>query len=136
MTPRPRRFPAWKWASTGLVVLALGILTSGVGSAQTLGPSVSISIIDAPRAQPKWGYAPTTRKIAPGTWVTWSNDGEETHTVTAIDGSFDSGDLNPSDGFSWYFDQPGTYQYTCAQHSWMNGTVVVGEGGDGSGVQS
>jgi len=49
--------------------------------------------------------------------------------VTADDGSFDSGDLEPSDGFSWYFDTPGTYTYTCADHPWMTGTIIVGDGG-------
>jgi plastocyanin len=88
----------------------------------------SISIVDAPRPEPKWGYAPRTSKIAPGTWVTWSNDGEDAHTVTAVDGSFDSGNLDPSEGFSWFFDQPGTFQYTCSLHSWMTGTIEVAHG--------
>jgi plastocyanin len=54
--------------------------------------------------------------------------------VTAVDGSFDSGDLDPSQGFSWFFDQPGTYQYTCVQHPWMSGTIIVAE--DGSAAES
>ena len=43
---------------------------------------VSVNIVDAPRPQPKWGYAPGTRKIQPGSWVTWSNNGQDAHTVT------------------------------------------------------
>jgi plastocyanin len=92
---------------------------------QTLGPSVSINIVE-PKDQSKWGYAPATRRVAPGTWVTWSNNGQDEHTVTALDGSFDSQNLEPSEGFSWYFDQPGTQvQYTCTLHPWMNGTIIV-----------
>jgi plastocyanin len=86
---------------------------------------VAISIVDAPRPQDEWGYAPSTRTVPAGTWVTWSNAGEETHSVTASDGSFDSGDLDPSEGFSWYFDQPGSFQYTCVEHPWMAGTIEV-----------
>ncbi len=108
--------------------VALSLVGFSAASAQTIGPSVSISIVDAPRPQEKWGYAPTARKVAVGTWVTWTNNGQDAHTVTANDGSFDSGDLDPSDGFSWYFDQPGTYTYTCAEHPWMNGTIIVGNG--------
>lgn len=85
----------------------------------------SVNIVDAPRPQMKWGYAPATRVVPPGTWVTWSNNGEDAHTVTALDGSFDSGNLDPSEGFSWYFDQPGTYPYLCSWHPWMLGRVVV-----------
>ena len=96
-------------------------------SALAVGKSVSINIVDAPRPTPKWGYAPATRRVAPGTWVTWSNAGQDGHTVTAVDGSFDSGNLDPSEGFSWYFDQSGTFQYVCTLHPWMSGTIVVGE---------
>ena len=93
------------------------------------GDDVAVNIVDAPRPQPKWGYAPTTRKIQPGTWVTWSNSGQDAHTVTAMDGSFDSGNLDPSEGFSWFFDQPGTFEYVCTLHEWMVGKIVVGDGG-------
>jgi len=105
--------------------LALAALSVSGAHAQTLGPSVSISIVE-PKDQSKWGYAPATRKIAPGTWVTWSNDGQDEHTVTADDGSFDSANLDPSQGFSWFFDQPGvTVHYTCTLHPWMTGSIVV-----------
>ena len=61
-----------------------------------MGEPTSIAIVDAPRPQAKWGYAPATRTIAAGTWVTWSNAGQDAHTVTALDGTFHSGDLD------WY----------------------------------
>ena len=106
---------------------ALVLLAMTGGRALAVGESVSIAIVDAPRPQTKWGYAPGTRTVAPGTWVTWSNDGQDAHTVTALDGSFDSGDLDPSEGFSWYFDQPGTIEYVCALHPWMTGKIVVAD---------
>jgi plastocyanin len=111
---------------------ALALVTVLPSSAQTIGPSVSISIVDAPRVQSKWGYAPGQRKVPEGSWVTWTNNGGDAHTVTADDGSFDSGDLEPSDGFSWYFDTPGTYTYTCADHPWMTGTIIVTDEGQPS----
>ncbi len=124
----PRRGPLRRWVPVIAGLAAFGLVSFGSASAQVLGPSVSISIVDAPRPQQKWGYAPTARKVPVGSWVTWTNNGQDAHTVTADDGSFDSGDLDPSDGFSWYFDTPGTYTYTCAQHPWMTGMVVVGNG--------
>jgi plastocyanin len=89
---------------------------------------VSVNIIDEPRPQDKWGYAPGSPRVAPGTWVTWSNNGYDAHSVTAVDGSFDSGPLNPSEGYSMYFDQDGTYEYLCSLHTWMTARVVVGSG--------
>jgi plastocyanin len=57
-------------------------------------------------------------------------DGEEQHTITADDGSFDSGILNPGDTFSLTFDTPGTSAYYCQIHGGpggvgMAGTIVV-----------
>jgi plastocyanin len=124
---RPMR-PGWLRLRLVSASLAVGSLVLGATSAFAIGDVTSVSIVDAPRPQPRWGYTPGTRKIAPGTWVTWSNDGQDEHTVTAADGSFDSGDLDPSEGFSWFFDQPGTFTYVCTLHPWMTGTVIVGDG--------
>jgi plastocyanin len=108
------------------LAVAAALLLASSGDVLAVGAQVSISIVDAPRPQPRWGYAPETRTIAHGTWVTWSNDGQDAHTVTAADGSFDSGNLNPSEGFSWYFDQSGTFAYVCSLHPWMTGKIIVG----------
>jgi plastocyanin len=110
------------------VILAVAALLLVAPSGASAAALVSVNIVDTPRPQDRWGYSPVTRKVAPGTWVTWSNAGTDTHTVTAVDGSFDSGDLDPSEGFSWYFDQPGTFEYVCTLHPWMTGKIVVGDG--------
>ena len=102
------------------------LLTSVLPS--SAAPMASINIVDAPRPLPKWGYAPGTRKVDIGTWVTWSNAGQDPHTVTALDGSFDSGNLDPSDGFSWFFGDAGTFAYVCSLHPWMTGKIIVGDG--------
>jgi plastocyanin len=57
--------------------------------------------------------------------VIWTNNDVAPHTVTAKDGSFNSGNMNPGDTFEFTFTQPGSYEYGCSYHSWMNGTVVV-----------
>jgi len=118
---RPGRLRALGLASVAVLLL-------GSHSALAAPSLVSINIVDTPRPQEKWGYAPGARTVAPGTWVTWSNAGTDAHTVTAEDGSFDSGELDPSQGFSWYFDQPGTYAYVCTLHPWMQGKIIVGNG--------
>ncbi len=114
------------------LLLSVAALTVSLlfGAVTTSGQAlVSISIVDDPRPVEQWGYAPANRRVPVGSWVTWSNDGYDAHSVTAVDGSFDSSILNPSEGFSWYFDQDGTYEYVCALHEWMVGRVIVGSGG-------
>jgi plastocyanin len=115
-----------RWFLPAAVFATASLFAASNAAAQST--LVSVNIVDDPRPQDKWGYAPGSRRVPVGTWVTWSNSGYEAHTVTALDGSFDSGELNPSEGFSWYFDQDGTYQYVCALHTWMTGKVIVGTG--------
>jgi len=57
--------------------------------------------------------------------VEWKNNDDTPHTVTAVDKSFDSGNLNAGDVFTHTFTTPGTYQYSCSYHPWMKGTVIV-----------
>lgn len=113
-----------------LSLIALALLGGTLFSPMTAASQalISIDIVDDPRPVEKWGYAPAARMVAVGTWVTWSNSGYDAHTVTALDASFDSGVLLPSEGFSWYFEQDGTFEYICTLHDWMVGRVVVGSG--------
>ncbi|MDA4132330.1 MAG: cupredoxin domain-containing protein [Thaumarchaeota archaeon] len=60
--------------------------------------------------------------------VTWVNNDNAAHTITARDGSFDSGNIGSGGSYTYTFTTPGTYRYYCAYHSWMTGTVVVEAG--------
>jgi plastocyanin len=70
-------------------------------------------------------------RIQPGQSIEWPNDGNSPHTVTADDGSFDSGNLTPGATFTSAFDQPGVFAYHCTYHGapgvGMAGVVVVGD---------
>ena len=79
---------------------------------------IPVSIIDMV-------YAPATVEVSAGTTVHWTNDDSVIHTVTARDGSFNSGVMQTGDMFSQTFDEPGTYDYFCAIHPLQGGTVVV-----------
>jgi plastocyanin len=58
--------------------------------------------------------------------VMWAfDDGGTAHTVTADDGSFDSGPLDHGE-FHHAFGAPGVYRYHCKIHPKMVGTVTVG----------
>jgi len=70
--------------------------------------------------------------VNPGTTVYWYNAGEVPNTVTADDGSFDSGQLNPGDSYIVTFLGSGRLSYYCQLHPEMVGSVTVG-GGSGGG---
>ena len=70
-------------------------------------------------------FSPVSMKVKAGTQITWTNKDEEPHTVSSNDGVFRSFALDTNDSFSFKFDKPGTYKYTCTIHPRMTGTVVV-----------
>jgi plastocyanin len=72
-----------------------------------------------------FAFAPIEVQAEAGDTVAWTNEDPTAHTVTADDGSFDSGTLQAGAGFSHRFDDPGTYDYTCAIHPAMRATVRV-----------
>ena len=72
-----------------------------------------------------FAFAPEVTEVEAGTEVTWNNDDPAEHTVTAIDGDFESNNLAEGESFSFTFDQPGTFAYRCAIHPDMEGAVNV-----------
>jgi len=81
-------------------------------------------------------FDPVQTAIAPGTTVTWVNNDEEAHTVTADDGLFDSGRLAPGDSYSVWFDGSGMVAYHCEPHPHMTGTIEVGQASSSGGETS
>lgn len=70
-------------------------------------------------------YNPRTITVVSGASVRFTNAGAAPHTVTARDGSFDSGFMARGDAFRHVFVAAGTYQFFCDFHPQMTGTVVV-----------
>ncbi len=70
-------------------------------------------------------FTPVVLEITVGDTVTWINDDDTEHTVTAFEGAFDSGELAEGASFSFTFDSPGEYRYRCLFHAEMQGTIVV-----------
>jgi plastocyanin len=71
-------------------------------------------------------FSPASVSVTAGGTVTWTNnDAGIPHTVTADNGSFDSGNLTTGQSFSQTFNAAGTFAYHCTIHPQMTGTVVV-----------
>lgn len=81
-------------------------------------------------------FDPGQLDVSAGTTVTWTNGDTVPHTVTADDGLFDSGTLNPGESYSVWFDGTGTVTYHCKIHPDMKGSVVVGGDGGAGGTTS
>jgi plastocyanin len=70
-------------------------------------------------------FMPTPLTVKAGSTVTWTNMDDEPHTVVSDTGLFKSGGMDTNESFSFKFDKPGTYHFTCSIHPRMVGTIVV-----------
>jgi plastocyanin len=107
-------------AATLLLVIAPACGSDEAGDAameaSTGGDTVSIE---------DFVYKPAELTVKAGTTVSFTNEDGFAHTVTADDRSYDSGNLDEGESFDHVYDQPGTYEYFCAIHNSMTGSVVV-----------
>jgi len=106
------------------VILMLALVGAGavkvLAATSTQAPTTQVNIDG-------YAFKAPSITIATGTVVVWKNLDDDPHTVTAVDGSFDSGGLAQGDTFRHTFSKPGTYQYYCKVHPMMRGTVIVKE---------
>jgi len=70
-------------------------------------------------------YSANVLRVKVGTTVNWTNNDGIVHTVTAVDGSFDSGFLGEAESWSHTFDTVGEFEYFCIPHPWMRAMVIV-----------
>jgi len=77
-------------------------------------------------------FGPAVLRVKPDLPVEWRNVGRIAHSVTADDGSWDSGLLQSGQSYRHTFTQAGIYRYYCVPHGarggrGMAGVVVVGD---------
>jgi plastocyanin len=98
-----------------------GDVTSTTGSSPSTppdGPTAEITIS---------GFSfGSNQTVAVGTTVTATNRDPFGHTWTSTDQLWDSGTLSEGEGFSFTFDEAGTFSYFCRLHSTeMGGSITV-----------
>ena len=115
---------AWRRAAALVLITALAGVIGGV----VAGPAgASVARVELVRQR----FAPARAEIQLGDTVIWKA-GDDGHTVTARDGTFDSssrGLMAEGDQFRWRFRVPGTYAYYCRVHQnrGMQGEIVVAD---------
>ena len=63
--------------------------------------------------------------VRAGDVVAWKNEDSVEHTVTALDGSFNSGNIKPNGSWRLVAKKPGRYDYYCTLHPNMKATLIV-----------
>ena len=70
-------------------------------------------------------FGPSSKTVAVGTTIIWTNQDAVGHTVTSTTGLFASGTLGQGGTFSFTFSTAGIYNYKCTIHPSMTGTITV-----------
>ncbi|WP_259316495.1 cupredoxin domain-containing protein [Kitasatospora xanthocidica] len=127
--------------ASALLLAAGPVLTGCVSSFMVPGPEETSSTVapPSPSAAPPspspftgtvtirdFSFEPADFTLGPGTAVTVTNTGTTAHTLTAQDGTFDTGPIAPGGSATLTAPtQPGGYSYLCTFHHFMRGILTV-----------
>jgi plastocyanin len=104
------------------VVITLNVTSDGATSAASAGKGAktanSISIAN-------FQFSPEPLVVSAGTDVKVTNNDGTVHTVTAVDKTFDTGDLDGGASATITLAKAGTFKYYCDIHNYMTGTIEV-----------
>jgi plastocyanin len=70
-------------------------------------------------------FYPYRAQVKVGNRILFVNNGNTLHEIVAVDGSWGTGPLSPSQEVWVTFDKPGIYTYICKDHPWVYGQIIV-----------
>ncbi|MHB8103056.1 MAG: cupredoxin domain-containing protein [Methanosarcina sp.] len=116
------------------LILVIAIVASGCSSTPTTTPNPTPAPATTPMPVPQNQQAytvniqnnafnPSSLQVPAGSTVKWVNLDSVQHEPKG--NVFDSGPLNQNGVFEHTFNQAGTYNYACAIHPSMQGTITV-----------
>jgi len=84
----------------------------------------------------EFSFNPYRARMASGTKMMFVNNGLIRHEVVALDGSWGTGPLSPTQQAWVRFDKPGQYAYICKEHPWSYGQIIVTPSVEGADAAS
>ena len=120
-----------KWFGATLITLTLGFgwaigLSGAYQSAPAATPAAATASTAGSRLEIKqFRFSQPVLTVPVDATVTWVNQDDDAHTVTADDRGFTSAGLDRGEQFTHQFTAPGTYGYHCALHPKMTAKIVV-----------
>lgn len=98
--------------------LAAALLAGGPMPAPAALPAATVHIKNDK-------FVPAALAVPAGSSVTFVNDDQEPHTVSATDKSFDSEGIDANQSWTHTFTKAGSFAYFCEMHPYMHGTISV-----------
>jgi amicyanin len=111
---------------THSVIFALLLAGSLASDANAEDKTATNAAVASPAVHiDNFAFSPQEITVAPGATVTWVNRDDIPHNVVASNKAFRSKVMDTDQQYSFTFSTPGTYEYFCALHPHMKGTVIV-----------
>jgi plastocyanin len=105
-------------ASTHPAATPTAAATSASTASKPVSGAVTVSIKN-------YMFMPMSLTVKAGTKVTFHNDDQTTHTATANNGAFDTGNVAPGKSVTVTMTKTGVAKYHCAFHAFMMATITV-----------
>jgi plastocyanin len=122
MNPALKR-PSLRWLLP-LAVLAVAVAAMGYNST-AYAEDYGVEIVEPSFDPQTWGYSVNPIVVRVGDNVSWVNTGVAPHSVTAYDGSFDSGIMVSGAVWTFTASTPGEFWYYCTLHPDMQSAIIV-----------
>ena len=106
--------------AAGIAVLVTVSVSGDGGGGATVRSAAADTVVIK-----NFSFSPNPITVKAGTPITVINDDNTTHTFTADNGAFDTGDLNSGQRRSLTVDRAGTYPYHCEIHPFIKATLRV-----------
>ncbi|HEY4402745.1 MAG TPA: cupredoxin domain-containing protein [Acidimicrobiia bacterium] len=120
-----RRVPTWLLVAIVPVVAVIAIVvTNFVSSDQQSAATGSATAPDTVVIK-NFSFSPKPITVKTGSTITVINDDNTTHTLTANNRAFDTGDVGGGQEGRITVNRAGTFAYHCTIHTFMTGTARV-----------
>lgn len=115
------------------VVVAVALLGAGCGGATTTTTETPAGTVETPLSgtvevtMKGFAFTPAALVVKKGTVIQITNQDSTGHSLTADDGSFDTGVFSSGKTKTLTMESVGTFAYHCTPHPSMTGTITVVE---------
>jgi plastocyanin len=119
-----------------VLVIVFGIYYFAQAPAAPVSPAVTAPVTEQPTTTPEatlakiynisvinYAFAPAVLNVAKGDTVVWINQDPVTHKIAG--GALNGPAMSTGQSYSFVFNTPGTFEYHCAIHPSMKGTIIV-----------
>jgi plastocyanin len=111
--------------AAAVVAVAALLFANGSGSSGSHPSSAVSKASNVAIKIQNFAYSPATLTVRAGTTLSITNRDMTAHTLTANDGAFDSGTIQPGQTVRVTVHKAGTFPYHCEFHAFMSGTLKV-----------